>query len=206
MARAGLSTERLAAAGAELADEVGFEQVTLSALAKRFDVKVASLYSHLRNSHDLRVRIALRALEELADRAAEALAGRAGKDALVALANVYRDYAREHPGRYAAARLPLDPETAAASAGVRQAQLMRAVLRGYRLPEVEQTHAVRLLGSVFHGFVSLELAGGFSHSAPDSQESWTRALDGLDALLRDWPGEKEPGEKEPGEREPRESE
>lgn len=117
MARAGLTTERLTRAGAELADEVGFDQVTVSALARRFDVKVASLYSHMKNSQDLRTRIALLALEELADRGAAALAGRAGKDALTALANVYRDYAREHPGRYAAAQLRLDPQTAAASAG-----------------------------------------------------------------------------------------
>src|SRR5438132_332396 len=104
MARVGLTTERLALAGAELADEVGFDEVTLSALARQFEVKVASLYSHLKNSQDLKVRIALLALEELADRAADALAGRAGKDALTALANTYRDYAGEHPGRYAATR------------------------------------------------------------------------------------------------------
>ncbi|GAB2878700.1 TetR/AcrR family transcriptional regulator [Streptomyces mayteni] len=187
MARAGLTAERLTRAGAELADEVGFDQVTVSALARRFDVKVASLYSHLRNSQELRTRIALLALEELADRAAEALAGRSGKDALTAFAHVYRDYAREHPGRYAAARLRLDPETAAASAGVRHARMTRAILRGYRLAEPDETHAVRLLGSVFHGFVSLELAGGFDHSAPDSAESWARTLDALDALLRNWP-------------------
>ncbi|MFR9796552.1 TetR/AcrR family transcriptional regulator [Streptomyces sp. MS06] len=185
--RAGLSAERLVRAGAELADEAGFEQVTLSALARRFDVKVASLYSHLRNSRDLRTRIALLALQELADRAADALAGRAGKDALTAFANAYRDYAREHPGRYAAARLRLDPETAAASAGVRHTQMTRAILRGYDLAEPDQTHAVRLLGSVFHGFVDLELAGGFQHSAPDSEESWVRTLDALDSLLRAWP-------------------
>lgn len=187
MVRAGLTTERLIRAGAELADEVGFDQVTVSALARRFDVKVASLYSHLRNSQDLKTRIALLALEELADLAADALAGRSGKDALGAFADVYRDYARAHPGRYTAARHPLDPETAAASAGTRHAQLTRAVLRGYDLAEPDQTHAVRLLGSVFHGYVSLELAGGFSHSAPDSQESWTRIVDALDSLLRDWP-------------------
>ena len=68
MARAGLTPERLARAGAELADEVGFEQVTVSELARRFDVKVASLYSHVASSHDLKTRIALLALEELADR------------------------------------------------------------------------------------------------------------------------------------------
>jgi AcrR family transcriptional regulator len=187
MARAGLTPERLAQAGAELADEIGFGEVTVSELARRFDVKVASLYSHVRNSQDLRTRIALLALEEMADRGATALAGRAGKDALAALGNVYRDYAHAHPGRYAAARLRLDPEAAAASAGGRHAQMTRAILRGYDLTEPDQTHAVRLLGSVFHGYVSLESAGGFSHSAPDSRESWDRILDALDALLRNWP-------------------
>jgi AcrR family transcriptional regulator len=187
MARVGLTVERLARAGTELADEVGFDQVTVSALARRFDVKVASLYSHVKNSQDLKTKIALLALEELADRGAAALAGRAGKDALAALANVYRDYAREHPGRYAAAQLRLDPAAAAASAGGRHAQMTRAILRGYDLAEPDQTHAVRLLGSIFHGYVSLELGGGFSHSAPDTQETWSRILDALDALLRNWP-------------------
>jgi AcrR family transcriptional regulator len=193
MGRVGLTTERLVLAGAELADEVGFEHVTVSELARRFDVKVASLYAHVKNSQDLKTRIALFALEELADRAADALAGRAGKDALTAFANVYRDYGREHPGRSAAARLRLDPETAAAGAGVRHAQMTRAILRGYDLKEPDQTHAVRLLGSFFHGYSSLELAGGFEHSLPDSEETWIRLLDALDALLRDWP-EKTPTE------------
>ncbi len=79
MARAGLTTARLTRAGAELADEVGFDQVTASELARRFDVKVASLYSHVKSTQDLKTRIALFALEELADRAADAVAGRAGR-------------------------------------------------------------------------------------------------------------------------------
>jgi len=183
MVRVGLTTDRLVGSGAELADEVGFEQVTLSALARRHEVKVASLYSHIANSHDLKTRICLLALEEMAERGAAALAGRAGKDALVALAEVYRRYAREHPGRYAAAEFRLDATSAAASAGRRHADMARAVLRGYDLTEPDQTHAVRLLGSVIRGYVSLELAGGFSHSAPASEQSWTWALDALDTLL-----------------------
>ncbi|MFI1726393.1 TetR/AcrR family transcriptional regulator [Streptomyces sp. NPDC020489] len=187
MARAGLTAPRLTEAGADLADEIGFDQVTVSELARRLDVKVASLYSHVKNSHDLKTRIALLALEELADRGTTALAGRAGKDALTALADVYRDYAHEHPGRYAAAQLRLTPEAAAASAGARHAQMTRAILRGYDLTESDQTHAVRLLGSTFHGYITLEMAGGFSHSTPDPQETWTRILDALDTLLRTWP-------------------
>ena len=187
MVRVGLTRDRLVLAGAELADEVGFEQVTVSELARRFEVRVASVYSHVQGSADLRTGIALLALEEMADRAATALAGRSGRDALTAFATVYRDYARAHPGRYDAARFPLDAETAAASAGPRHAQMMRAILRGYDLTEPDETHAVRLLGSVFHGYVSLELAGGFSHSAPDPDASWTRIQDALDSLLRAWP-------------------
>lgn len=185
--RVGLTTERLVLAGAELADEVGFEQVTPAALARRVGVRTASLYSHVKNAHDLKTGIALLALEELADQLSVAVAGRAGKDALTAFANVYRDYALAHPGRFTAARFPLDPQTAAASAGVRHARMTRAILRGYHLAEPHQTHAVRLLGSVFSGFVGLEAAGGFSHSAPDAQESWTEILHALDALLRTWP-------------------
>ncbi|WP_416873891.1 TetR/AcrR family transcriptional regulator [Kitasatospora sp. SC0581] len=184
MARAGLTVERLVVAGAELADEVGFDQVTVAAVARRFGVRTASLYSHVKSSQDLKTRIALYALEELADLVADALAGRAGRDALAAFADAYRDYAARHPGRYDATRLRLDAETAAASAGVRHAQMSRALLRGYDLGEPEQTHAVRMLGSVFHGYISLEAAGGFSHTAVDARQSWDWIIDSLDALLR----------------------
>jgi AcrR family transcriptional regulator len=187
MARAGLTAERLTQAAADLADEVGFDKVTVSALARRFGVKDASLYSHVRNAHDLRVRVAGLALTELADRVGSALAGRAGKDALVAFANAYRDYAREHPGRYAAMQTDLDPDTPAAGAARRHAAMTRAILRGYRLAEPDQTDAVRLMHSVFHGYVSLENSGGFRHTARGTDVSWQRSLDALDALLSDWP-------------------
>ncbi|MDO9454572.1 TetR/AcrR family transcriptional regulator, partial [Nocardioides sp.] len=90
MVRAGLTRDRLAVVGAELADEVGFEQVTISEVARRCDVKVASLYSHVAGSGDLLTLITLLALDELADRAAADVAGRAGREALAALAGAYR--------------------------------------------------------------------------------------------------------------------
>lgn len=79
-----------------------------------------------------------------------------------------------------------DPQLGADIAGGRHADMTRAVLRGYELDEEDQTHAVRLLGSVFHGFVTLELAGAFTQSNPVSQESWSRALDALEGVLRNW--------------------
>lgn len=183
MARAGLTPDRLIDAGARLADEAGFDAVTPSALAKIFDVRVASLYSHVASANELKVRLALHALDTLADRIAAAVAGRSGKDALMALAKAYRDFSRQHPGLFVAARHPLDDDAAARSGGARIAQSTRAVLRGYGLGEPAETHALRLLGSVFLGFLTLEQAGGFSHSKPSSQASWLAALDALHIML-----------------------
>lgn len=132
----------------------------------------------MKNSQDLKTRIALLALEELVDRVADALAGRADEDALTDFADAYRDYAREHPGRDAAARLRLDSETAAACVGVRHAQMTRAIPRGCDLTEADQTRPVRMLGSVFHGYVSLELAGG-----PRAQRPRHAGVLGLDRGL-----------------------
>ena len=47
MPRAGLNTDRVVAAAAELADEVGLDQLTLAALAARLGVRQPSLYKHV---------------------------------------------------------------------------------------------------------------------------------------------------------------
>ncbi|GAA3463975.1 TetR/AcrR family transcriptional regulator [Saccharothrix longispora] len=189
MARAGVTAERLTRAAADLADEVGFHNVTVSALARRFGVRDASLYSHVRNAQELRERVAVLALAELADDVASALAGRAGKDALVAFADTYRRYAREHPGRYAAMQVRLPPDVALASAARRHSDMTRAILRGYDLPEPAQTDAIRLLHSTFHGYTTLEAAGGFLSHPRDTDTSWSRTLDALHHLLEHWPPE-----------------
>jgi AcrR family transcriptional regulator len=191
MARAGLTTDRVVAAAADLADEVGFENVTVTALARQFGVKDASLYSHVKNVQELRSRIALLAAGEMIDRIATAVAGRAGKDALVAFAGAYREYALERPGRYRATHMQLDPAVAAEStAGRRTAEVTYGMLRAYGLSEPDLTDAVRLLRSTFHGYCSLEAIGGFG--APrDVQTSWERALGALHVALEHWPQTKD---------------
>ncbi|AKN72285.1 TetR family transcriptional regulator [Streptomyces sp. PBH53] len=190
MARAGLSVERLVAAAAELADEAGFDQLSISALARRFGVKDASLYSHVRNLQDLRTRLALYAGGELIDRIAAAVAGRSGKEALTAFAGAYRDYALEHPGRYAATQIRIDQSLIADSpALLRTAQITYGMLRAYGLQEPDLTDAVRLLRSTFHGYCVLESAGGFGADR-DVQASWDKAVDALHLALTHWPREK----------------
>ncbi|QIQ02181.1 TetR/AcrR family transcriptional regulator [Streptomyces liangshanensis] len=193
MARAGLSVERVTLAGAEVADEAGLDGVSMSRVARRLGVKDASLYTYVRSLDDLRGRIALLAADEKTIRIAEATAGRSGKDALVAFADAWREYAHRHPGRYAATQTPIriDPALVADAPGPRRAvELTYSMLRAYGLAEPDLTDAVRLLRSTFHGFVALEAAGGFGHERPP-RESWVRALDALHTLLEHWPPSRE---------------
>jgi AcrR family transcriptional regulator len=187
MARAGITAERLTEAAAELADEVGFDNVTISALARRFGVADASLYSHVRNVRDLRTRVAIRAARDFADVLAPAVAGRSGPAALAAFADAYRGFALAHPGRYAATNVQLPAEVVAGSPGhLKLIEYTAAMLRGFPLAEPDRTDAVRLLRSTFHGFVAIEAANGFGHPR-EVATSWRRAITALGHLLEHWP-------------------
>ncbi|MBV9799956.1 MAG: WHG domain-containing protein [Solirubrobacterales bacterium] len=162
MARAGLDTDEVVRAGARLADVEGLEALTLARLAGDLGVRAPSLYAHVSGLDDLRRRIGVRGALELAGELQTAAAGRAGADALDAVARAYRDYARAHPGSYEALQRAPDPRDArAGAAATRVVDVVRAVLRGYGLDGDDATHATRAIRSALHGFVSLERGGGF---------------------------------------------
>ena len=183
MPRAGLDVEAVVSAAAELADTDGLQAVTLAALAKRLAVRPPSLYAHVDGLEDLRRRIGARGARELAAALGTAAAGRAGRDALEAVAHAYREYAREHPGRYAALqRAPAGGQSADAQAAV---DVIVAILRGYGIDGDSAIHAVRTIRSALHGFVSLEAEGGFGMplAVEDSFERMVEVLHaGLDAV------------------------
>lgn len=197
MPRANLTPRVVVAAAADLADEAGFDQVTLSAVARRLQVQAASLYHHVRDRAELLAGIHELALEELADRIGDAVAGRAGADALTGLAEAQRTFARECPGRWAALQQPAAPSTVASPGAARVAGLTMAVLRGYGLPEAELVHVTRFLGATVNGFLALERSGAFGHRDPEPEVSWSRALAALDTLIRSWPAARDPRDRGP---------
>lgn len=173
----GLTADRVAREAAELADEAGFDKLSVAAVARRLGVADASLYAHVRSLAQLRERVAALAMGELADALGEAVAGRAGREALVAFADAYRDFAHGRPGRYAATQLPVESEGAR-----RVVAACAALLRGYALDETARIDAVRLLCSTLHGWVTLEAADRFRLGRP-MEASWRVALDLLDGAL-----------------------
>ena len=184
MPRAGLSRAVVVDVGAQLADEAGLDRLTLAAVAAHVGVRLPSLYKHVGGLDDLQRGVAVLALRELAERLSAAAVGRAGGDALRALAGAYRRYAGERPGRYAATlRAPARDDDEHARAAGAVLDVVFAVLRGYGLEGDGLVHGTRILRSTLHGFVALEAAGGFG--LPDSvDETFTLLVDGLDAALR----------------------
>ena len=187
MPRAGLSTAAVVAAAAEIADAEGLDRLTLARVAATAGVRTPSLYNHVESLDDVRRRVALLALRDLADALRDAAVGRAGDDALAAMADAYRAYARRHPGRYAATqRAPAagDEEMRTAAAGA--VDVVLAILRGYGLEGDDAIHAARAVRSALHGFVALETGGGFGIPV-DLDESYARMVRALARGLRDAP-------------------
>ncbi|MFD0019816.1 TetR/AcrR family transcriptional regulator [Streptomyces sp. NPDC058382] len=169
----------MVAAGAALADEVGFANLTMGLLAERVGVRTPSLYKHVGGQEDLVRRIAVLALGEAADAVGGAVQGYAGRDALGAAARAFRSFVLEHPGRYAATigMEPSGPDDPLALAGERLLGGFTAVLRGYEIAESEVDHALRMLRSLCHGFATLQAAHAFQWSADiDDSFEWLIAF------------------------------
>ena len=181
MPRAGLHTEAVVSAAANLADADGLAELTLARLATVLGIRTPSLYAHVDGLGDLRARLGARAARELGAVLKVAAAGRARGDALRAVARAYREYAHAHPGTYAAMQIATDSEEFQA-AGAELIGLIVAVLRGYGLEDEHAIHAVRAIRSAMHGFVTLELEGGFGIPV-DVDVSYDTLLDMLDAGL-----------------------
>lgn len=184
MPRAGLDADRVVAGAAALADEVGTAGVTMSLLAQRLGVRAPSLYKHVASQDELTRRVAVLALGEAADAVGAAAQGRAGRDALAAGARAFRDFVLAHPGRYAATigLTSTGPDDPLAAAEARLLAGFVTVLRGYGVGP-QDTHALRAVRSLLHGFATLQASQGFQWST-DVDESFEWLIDLVDSGLR----------------------
>ncbi|MBU5422265.1 WHG domain-containing protein [Cellulomonas hominis] len=194
MARAGLSAEAVTRIALDLVDAggpTGFADLTLAKVAAEAGVATPSLYKHVGSLAALRREVAVLAVRDLTEAVVRASLGRSGPGAVRALAGAMRDFAHAHPGRYAAVQVAADPADPAdaelAAAGAEVVGVMAAVLRGFDLPEDRAVDAVRAVRAGVHGFVTLELGGGF-RLPQDLDRSFAVLVDmlvaGVEALAR----------------------
>jgi AcrR family transcriptional regulator len=176
--RAGLDHKIVVQAATALADAKGLHEVTLTLLASRLGVRTPTLYHYVADGlSGLRRELALAGLRELATQLGKAVMGKAGDDAVMALALAHLTFAREHPGLYTATAQAADPSDKEwREAGWEVVEIALSALAAYQLPHDEAIHAIRILRCLIHGFVELEAAGGFK-LPQDVDETFQRLLD-----------------------------
>lgn len=181
-----LTRERVIAHAAQLVDAIGLEQLTITKLGRSLGIAPPGVYRHVADIADLRRGIAQHAVREVTVLLASACAGLSGSAALAALARNLRDWALEHPGRYAALQIAPEPEDVAGrQAAGALLDVIGSALRSYGLAGDDATDAVRLLRSTLHGFIMLEISGGFRQER-STEASLGRIIRALDTSLRDW--------------------
>jgi hypothetical protein len=112
--------------------------------------------------------------------------GQARQDAIGALASAYRAYALTHPGRYGyVIRAPTPGDAIWEAAAAEILSILDDVFTGYGITGADAVDAARFVRSVLHGFVSLELGGGFG--LPQSADtSFQRLVRATNRALSDW--------------------
>ena len=184
MPRAGLDLDVVLQAAITLADSEGLESLTIAKLALFLGVKAPSLYNHITSLDTVKDDLTTQGLLLLLDRSRDAMAGVAGRDALDALGHSQRQFAKDHPGLWAATQLPVAGwSEASKKAADAYLALAVAVLRGYRVTGDTAIHAIRVIRASLRGFIDLELGGGYGFPQ-DVDVSFSTLLKMLDAALR----------------------
>jgi AcrR family transcriptional regulator len=179
----GLDSGAVVAAAGRIADAEGLEAATISRVAAALEVRPPSLYNHVANHAALMRLLATRSVEELGAAITGAAVGRSREDALRAVALAYRAYALAHPGRYAATiRAPDPDDDEAQTAAAAAVAPLVAIVAGWGIEGDDAVHLVRVVRSGLHGFVALEIGGGFGLPLnPD--HSFDLLVDGLVAAI-----------------------
>lgn len=133
--RSNVDRETVVRTAADLADREGWRELTMSKVAKELDRHVSTLYAHVDSLEHLRREVALLALDELAEAVWRAVLGLVQEDALQAIADVYFDFATEHPGRGAAIHDAANGDEELAAGGLRLSEPIWATLRSFGLDQ-----------------------------------------------------------------------
>lgn len=174
----GLAREQVVAAAAEIADRDGLDALSLAAVASQLGVRSPSLYSHVDGLAGLRRHLSIRASRMLTSELAASAVDLEATQALQAIAAQLRSFAHRHPGLYDSflpAPTPQeDPELAAALA--QPVGVVGSVLVDMGVDPASVIPLVRALRASVHGFVHLELRGGFG-LPDDIDDSFTTTVD-----------------------------
>lgn len=174
----GLTRDQIVEAAAAIADRDGLDALSLASVASTLGVRSPSLYNHVDGLAGLRRQLSIHASSLLTTELADSIEGLEATQALRAIAEQLRSFALRHPGLYdsflPAPTPQQDPEVAAALAA--PVTVVASVLAGMEVDPAAVIPLIRTLRASVHGFVDLELQGGFG-LPDDIDESFSTTID-----------------------------
>src|SRR5580704_6814244 len=94
--RVGIDRDAVVRAAAKIADDEGWDALTLARVAGKLRVRSPSLYNHVGGLEDLRRELKLLVMHELNTALTRATIGKSRDDAVRALAAAYRAFVKRH--------------------------------------------------------------------------------------------------------------
>lgn len=136
-----------------LAEQQGYEAVTMANIARSLSIKPPSLYNHFKNLEEIKHAMAEAAQIQLYEALRDT---EQGAQPLLSLAKAYVHFGSSHPGLYASSLPGGSWEVSEALV-----QLIADGLTSFPLDETDKIHAIRGFRSMLHGFIDLNKHAGF---------------------------------------------
>ena len=177
MARKGLTKELIINTAMTLVEEEGYNNLSMRNLAKRLDVKAASLYNHIKSTDDLNAEICVKIVDDFFQAQKVAMEGKSPQDAILALANAYRKLAREKQKFYdIVVMLPSAENAVLYEKRKNLFYIVMEAISKFNLTEEQKLFWQRNLRVTIHGFVSLENAGYFTIPGVHNDDTYHSAI------------------------------
>ena len=185
MPRKGLNKKAVIDEAIELIRDKGNQAFSINELARRLDIKPASLYNHIQNIDDLTDEIGSRIAAMLRNVEAEAINGKKREEALIALCNAYHSFALENAELYKVnmGRQLVGHDFEKAKKGEIVDPMMK-ILSEYDLDDDHKMHWHRILRAMLHGYVSQEFGGKFQRNEQTFQKAIHAIFWGLLTMKR----------------------
>ena len=177
MARKGLNQEKIIEVAVELVEVNGYSKLTLTDLAHKLEIKTASIYNHFNNIEEIQCAVGVFAVKALKAALRAAIDGKYRRDAIIALADTYRSFNREHAELYKAfIALHVVHDELTEQHIRNMVEEIFAAMSAYELTDEQRIHWERTLRSTMHGFAAYEDAGWFRSLPAALDDSYCLAI------------------------------
>lgn len=186
MARIGIDKNLIISRAAQMANEVGIENITLKMLADDLGIKSPSLYNHIAGLEDLKRQLMIYGWKQMEERILQSAIGIAGYEAIKAGCYAFYEYAIENPGVFNAMlwyNKFQSTENMEATSGL--FTILVKITSSLNISEENCNHIIRTLRGFLEGFSLLVNNGAFGNpiSIADSFEiSLNVLIEGIKTL------------------------